>query len=368
MRRVKPTSGADYVFFGALVLLVIFGFVMLASASSDLAKVRFGDGYYYITQQFIKGLLIGGAGFLLGYFMYYKRWEKWALPLLIGSVVLLVLVFTPLGLTTGGASRWVAIGPVSFQPAEILKLGFLVYMASWIGKNQNRGKRFFEGFVPFMVIAGVVAFLLFRQPATTTAVVLFAASLVMYFMAGARLRFLVLFGFFGALAVGLLIYLTPYRLERVMTYLRPETADVLGEGYHRDQALIAIGSGGLTGVGYGKSTTKLRYLPEPIGDSIFAVVAEELGFVGSSSLIFLFFVLVWRGFMIARRAPDSFSRLLVIGFSSLIGFQAFVNIGAVSGLLPLTGVPLPYISFGGTSLAVFLTMGGIILNVSKYRR
>ena len=368
LRKVRPTSPPDYLFIGALILLVLFGFVMLASASSDIAKFRFDDSYHYLKQQAVNGIGFGLAGLFLGAFLFYRRWERVALPLLGLTIILLILVFTPLGFSTKGSARWVDFGFIAFQPGELLKITFLVYLAAWISKNTKRGSSLSEGFLPLLVLMGGVGFLLLMQPSTTTAVVILISSIVVYFMAGARFRFLALLGFIGVMGLSFVIYSTPYRLQRVLTFLQPETVDVLEEGYHIDQALTAIGSGGLFGVGYGKSTTKLHYLPEPIGDSIFAVIAEELGFVGASVMLFLFFVLVLRGFMIARRVSDVFGRLLVLGFSSLIAIQVFINVGAVSGVLPLTGVPLPFVSFGGTALAVFLTMGGIIINVSRYRR
>jgi cell division protein FtsW len=368
MRRIRATSSPDYIFLGVLSLLIIVGFVILASASSDLAKERFGDGYYYLTQQFWHGFLVGIVGFLGGLIFCYRRWERFALILFILSVALLTLVFTPLGVTSGGASRWVEIGGISFQPSEILKITYILYLASWISKNKERRVKFFEGFVPFAAVSGALALLLFKQPTTTTAVLLLAAAVAMYFASGARTIFVFLLVLVAGVGATVLVYTSPYRLERVLTFLNPESADVLREGYHREQTLIAVGSGGITGVGYGKSTTKLHYLPEPIGDSIFAVVAEELGFAGSVTLITLFFILMWRGLAIARKAPDTFGKLAVVGFTVIVALQTFIHIGATSGLLPLTGVPLPFVSFGGTSLAVFMTMAGITANVSRYRR
>jgi cell division protein FtsW len=189
----------------------------------------------------------------------------------------------------------------------------------------------------------------------------------MYFMAGARMSFLIIAVLIAAITVSLLVYFTPYRFKRVLAFINPEI-DPLGSSYHINQAKIAIGAGGLFGVGFGQSTTKLKFLPEPIGDSIFAVIAEELGFVGAVAVVLAFLIFVWRGLRIAKGAPDTFSRVLTAGFVSVIGLQAFVNIAAISGLIPLSGVPLPFISYGGTALAVFLTIAGIIANISKYSR
>jgi len=366
--RNKPAanSAPDYVFAGLVVLLTVFGLVMLTSASSDLAEARFGNSFYYLNHQILNGLIAGVVGFLIGAFFYYRKWEKFAVPLLILNIILLILVFTSFGLTAKGASRWVDIGGFSLQPAELLKLTFFIYLAAWLSKSGERGKKFFTGFLPFMILVGAIILLIVFQPSTTTAAIIFAAALATYFTAGGRLSFLVAAVLLAGLGLSILVYFTPYRMERITTFLNRDTNE-LEEGYHLNQSLMAIGSGGWFGVGFGQSTTKLKYLPEPVGDSIFAVIAEELGFVGALLLVLAFLFLVLRGLSIARAAPDNFGRLLVTGFITLIGIQAFINIAAVSGLIPFTGVPLPFISFGGTALAVFLTMSGIIVNVSRYR-
>ncbi len=364
--KPKPTSPPDYIFLGLVVFLTVFGLVMLTSASSDLAEARFGKSFYYLEHQILRGLMAGIIGFIVGMVIYYRRWEQLALPLLLITIILLLLVFTPLGLTLKGSSRWISIGGLSIQPAEILKLTFLLYLSAWLAKSEVRRRSFKDGFLPLMFLIALVIILIVLQPSTTTAVIIFLAALATYFTAGGRFKFLIAAVLLAAFGLALLIYFTPYRLERIITFLNRDV-DELGRGYHLNQSLIAIGSGGLFGVGYGDSTTKLRYLPEPMGDSIFAVIAEELGFVGATFLILAFLFLVLRGLKIAKNAPDSFSRLMVTGFVTLIGIQAFVNIAAQSALIPLTGVPLPFISFGGTALAVFLTMSGIIVNVSRYR-
>jgi len=357
----------DYTFIAVAFALVIFGLVMLASASSDLGKARFGDSFYYLKHQLLFGFSAGLLGFIVGYFLYYRKWEKFSVLLLLLSIILLVLVFTPLGFKAYGAERWLNVFGFTVQPGEILKLTFLVYLASWVGKNIARSRSFLEGFLPFLCLVGFVMLLLLAQPATTTAAIVFGASLFVYFAAGARFRFLILAVLVSVIGLAMIIYLTPYRLNRVLSFLNKD-ADVLGSTYHINQALNAIGSGGITGVGFGQSTTKLKYLPEPVSDSIFAIVGEELGFAGSVALVLLFLFFIVRGFRIAKAAPDKFSQLLVTGFVSLIGIQAFINMASISGLLPLTGVPLPFISYGGTALAVFLTMSGIVANISKYRK
>ncbi|MDO8469586.1 MAG: putative lipid II flippase FtsW [bacterium] len=366
MRR--PTSGApDYLFLGTVLTLTIFGIVMLTSASSDLASTKFGDSSYFVMHQLLYGLLPGMVGFLVGCFAYYRRWQRFATPFLVLSIVLLVLVFTGFGVSSvKGADRWLNFGAFTFQPSELLKLTFFIYLAAWVSRSTTRGSSFVQGFLPFLTLVGGVMVLLLLQPATTVAILIFLASVLMYFTSGAKIRFLAVAALVVSLALSVFIYFSPYRKARVLTFLNP-TADTADTGYHINQALIAIGSGGWTGVGFGQSTTKLYYLPEPIGDSIFAVIAEELGFLGSLFVLLAFSVLIWRGLRIARHTSDSFGRIFVTGCTCLIGLQAFVNIAAVSGLVPLTGVPLPFVSYGGTALTVFLTMSGIMVNVSRYQ-
>lgn len=367
-RTSKTTSPPDYFFLGLVSVLVVFGLVALASASSDLAQVRFGNSYYYLFHQITNGLLVGLFGFFVGFLVYYRRWEKLTLPFLLVSVFFLVMTFLdPFSIEARGSSRWISLGPISFQPGELIKISFLMYLSYWISRHKDRVKNWANGFLPFLILTVIAVGLLFAQPATTTAIIIILSGSAVYFIAGARSSFIIVTGLLIIVSLTALISITPYRAERIKSFFNPEV-DQLGSTYHINQALISIGSGGLTGVGFGKSTTKLGYLPEPIGDSIFAVIAEEFGFIGASLLILTFLLLVWRGFMIAKKTSDTFGQLLVIGFSSLIGIQVFVNIGAISGVIPLTGVPLPFISFGGTALAVFLTMSGIILNVSRYRR
>lgn len=373
--KSKAGKTADPFFISLVIFLVIFGLVMLASASSELGKDKFDDSYYFLKHQILFGLSLGLVGFFLGYSVYYRFWAKLAPWLLLLNILLLILVFVPgVGTNLGtGSERWLSIGSYSFQPSEFLKLTFLIYLAAWLGKDQQRrSSKFLTGFLPFLVICGVTAILLFLQPSTTVALLIIGAGIITYFMAGAKIKFLAIAGLVALLAVTALIISTPYRLNRVKALLSNYgifnvDADPSGNNYHLDQALIAIGNGGFDGAGYGQSTTKVSYLPEPIGDSIFAVIAEELGFIGSMFLITLFFLFVWRGLLIAKKTREPFGQLLVIGFSSIIGLQAFVNISAISGILPPTGVPLPFVSYGGTALLTVMTMSGIITNISKYR-
>jgi len=363
--QIRKRGHPDYLIIACLAILVVFGLAMLASASSNLGKIRFGDTYYYLKHQIMYGLSFGLVGFFLVSKIYYRRYEKLALVFLLIAIGLLALVFTPLGVDVKGATRWLSFGPITFQPAEIAKLAFIIYLAAWLGKHLERQKSFWQGLVPLLLVIALVTGLLLRQPATSTVVILIAIALIVYFVSGAKLTHIAGVSLLALAVLLMVIYLTPYRWDRIQNFLEPES-DLEAGGFHLNQALIAIGSGGTLGVGYGESTTKISYLPEPVGDSIFAVIAEELGFIGSSALIIVFLILILRLFILANRTRDKFGQLLLVGFGSLLALQSFMHIAAISGLVPLTGTPLPFISYGGTALAVFMTMGGIAVNISKY--
>ncbi|MDR3581851.1 MAG: putative peptidoglycan glycosyltransferase FtsW [Candidatus Pacebacteria bacterium] len=347
-------------------VLLVFGLAMLASASSDLGKIQFNNSYYYIVHQLVYGLAVGIVGFLVVYKVNYQNWRKFAFVLLLVSLGFLVLVFTPLGSLVNSTNRWLRLGPLSFQPAELMKLTYIMYLAAWLANTKfKRSTDFQSGLLPFAIVSGLIGALLIMQPATSTVAILLISGLVVYFVSGAPLKYI--FGIIGVaiVLVGAVIVATPYRLARIEGYLN-KSANTQGMNYQVDQALIAIGSGGVTGVGYGQSATKASYLPAPIDDSIFAVIAEEMGFIGASFLVILFALLTFRLFWLARKIGDQFGRLLLIGFGTVIALQAFVNMASISGIIPLTGVPLPFVSYGGTALAIFITMAGITLNISKY--
>ena len=356
----------DYVVFTLVLLLTIFGLVMLASASSELGKTKFNDSYFYVKHQLFRGLLPGMLGFAAALFTYYRRYQKFSFFFMLLGIALLILVFTPYGLKVNNAQRWIRFGEFSFQPAEIMKILFIVYLAAWLSNARSgRNKKFIEGFVPFILLCGAVAALLIFQPATSIVAILMIAALGVYFASGAPVKYVALAVILGVVSFTLLIYLSQgHRLERITTYFSPQS-DAEKSGYHMDRALTTLGSGGLLGIGFGQSTIKSN-LPARIDDSIFAVIAGELGFVGAGILVFLFAFLALRIFWLAKNARDRFGQLILIGFGLIIFLQSFVNMAAISGLLPLTGIPLPFISYGGTALAVMLTMSGIILNISKY--
>lgn len=356
----------DYAILIPVFLLTVFGLVMLASASSDLGKAKFDDAYYYLRHQIIYGLSIGLVGFFAGLLLPYRNYKKFATILLFITIIGLILIFTPLGSSSGtGAERWLSVGPITFQPSEILKLTFVMYLAAWLSRPRgNRGNNFREGFVPFLVVCGVVSILLILERSTSSVIIIMLSALVVYFAGGAKKSYILYTVLLGLLALSLLIVFTPYRLDRVKTYFNP-SHDTEDSSYQLNKALMTIGSGGVWGVGYGKSIAKV-YLPERIGDSIFAIIGEEFGFLGSTVLVTAFFFVVLRAYQLAKRTGDRFGRLLLVGFGTIMGIQVFIHIGSNSGLIPLTGVPLPFISYGGTALAVFLTMTGVMLNISKH--
>lgn len=362
----KSGHNPDYVILVSTAFLVVLGIIMISSASSHLGINEFGDGYFYLKRHLLYGVLVGIIGFLIASKVNYRVYEHkaFSVTFLILSILALALVFTPLGVTIKGATRWLSLGPLTFQPAELLKLSLVIYLASWLSQRGYRQKKFKQGFLPFIIIIGIISGVLILQRSTSPVAILLAVSLIMYFMSGAKLRYIGGVVALGLISLAAVIAITPYRAERVLTFLNPE-ADPSGSGFHILQAKTAIGAGGLLGVGYGQSTVKYR-LPEPIGDSIFAIIGEEFGFLGTIAVIGFFAFLVTRIFLLYKQVYDNFGKALLIGFGSIIGIQAIVNIGAMSGVLPLTGTPLPFVSYGGTALAVFLTMIGIITNISKF--
>lgn len=360
----------DYIFIGIVGALLVFGLMMLSSASSPAAYEKFGDNYWYLKHQILFGLLPGLLAFFLMSRLDYRKWKKYALPFLVISVVLLLLVFIPgLGAGYGKAKSWINIFGMSLQPSEIVKLTFLIYLAAWLGPKRG-GREMQEAgasFIPFIVVFGIIAVLMILQPDIGTLSVIAITSVIVYFCAGAPLLHLAWISGAGLFLFFLLVKFAPYRTARLMTFLHPEL-DPQGVGYHINQALLAIGSGGFFGLGLGLSRQKFQYLPEVAGDSIFAVMAEELGFFFMILFVAALVVLAVRGFKIAKNAPDGFGRLLAIGIISWLVLQSFINIGAMLGILPLTGIPLPFVSYGGTALTVCLAAAGIMVNISKYSR
>lgn len=346
-------------------LMLLFGLVMLSSAGSVFGFQRFDDSNFFLKSQ-LPAVGIGLLGMFIAYRTEYSQWRRLAVPLLLVTIILLLLVFTPgLGSFFLGARRWINLGFTTIQPSEIAKLTFILYLAAWFEKRTGYLRDVHVSLIPFLITVATVGGLILAEPDLGTTIVLILVSLAMYFVAGAPWRHLLAIGTAGFAAIVLIIKLAPYRAQRFTVFLNPEL-DPQGIGYHINQALLAIGSGGWFGVGLGHSRQKFNYLPEPAGDSIFAVTAEELGFVFVTLFILTWCALIYRGLQIARQAPDQFGSLIATGITTWLGFQAFLNIGALSGLLPLTGIPLPLVSHGGTAMIVNLTGLGILLNISRY--
>jgi len=366
--KTQKAREVDRVFLGIIIALLIIGVLVFVSASFGILAKSSTKFYGVLFNQLILGLGLGLITLSLASKIPYPFWKKYSLYIFIGSIVLTALVFVPgLGFSHGGARRWISIGPLAFQPVELLKFAFVIYFATWLSwmKNQVRDIKF--GIIPLVCMLGIIALVLFKQPDTKSFILILTAGIGMYFITGVKWKYI-----FGIIGVGLvalvgLVSMKPYLLDRVHTFLDP-SRDPSGSSYQLQQSLIAIGSGGVFGRGYGQSVQKFSYLPEPQGDSIFAVIGEEFGFLGSVLVIILYVALALRGLRIANRMPDQFGRLLVSGIIILLTAQSFLNIASIIGVFPLTGVPLVFISHGGTSLMITLTGIGIVLNASRYQK
>lgn len=362
----SPRS-VDTVLLLIVVILVAAGFLIFSSASLGLLA-REGASFGSVAfSQFFFGIVGGGAALFIASNIYYRHWRRFAFYIFAASLLATAAVFIPgIGMTHGGATRWLNLGVTTVQPSEFLKIAFVIYLATWFSGIHNKIDDWKRGLLPFVATLGVAGAIMLAQPDTDTFVIMAAAGMAMFLAAGARYRDI--FGIIGVGIIGLILVATfrPYVMDRFTTFLDPE-ADPLGSGYQIQQSLIAIGSGGMIGRGFGQSIQKFEYLPEAIGDSIFAVYAEEFGFLGTSLLVFGLVSLALRGYKTASQAEDIFGTLLVTGFITLIIVQAFLNIAAMTGMAPLSGLPLPFISHGGTALLATLASLGIVLNVSKYR-
>ncbi len=347
---------------------MVFGAVVLVNASSGLSEQTFGNPNYYLKKQALFGAVAGLPLFFLALLLPYKFWKKIAFFALLGSIVLLIAVFfPPFGLTLKGASRWLLVwGGYTLQPSEFAKIALVLYLAAIFEKKGWQASSLKKGFLPFAVVVCAVAGLVALEPDLDTAIIIAATGVAIYFVAGAKIsHFLALAGA-SVLIILLLIYLAPYRLERFKTFLNSEN-DSSGSGYHISQIQSVIISGGLTGDDSGSELGKYRLLPEPAGDSAFAVAAKEFGFIGASLIIMAFLLFSCRGIWISKTIPDVFGRLTMVGLSVLIGLQAFMNMSSMLGIMPLAGMPLPFISSGGTALIANMFSVGLMLNISKNR-
>lgn len=367
MRLHKP----DYIFLASLGALLVFGLWMLFSASAAEGYSKFQDIYFFTKRQLLLGILPGLVLFFLASRVDYHFWLKWSKPLFYFSLLLLILVLIPeIGGQISTTQSWFNIKGFSFQPSELAKLALILYLSGWMYQREKESFSWRQEFLPLVVILLILSGLLLKQPDFGTLMILILIALAIYFVGGGRLIYLA-----GIIGVGLAslallalfgFHSGAYRrlLQRFITFLNP-AFDPQGIGYHINQAFLAIGSGGFWGLGWGHSRQKFQYLPEVRADSIFAIIGEELGFLISSLFILFLGFIFWRGIKIAQQAPDKFGKLIVIGTMVWLIGQSFVNIGAMVGLLPLTGLPLPLVSHGGSAMIMMLWALGIVVNISR---
>ena len=358
----------DKIFLVTIIFLTIFGFSVFASAAISLLA-RDGAKFSSIAfNQTFFGLFLGSIACFVLSKIHYRIWRKYALLIFITGISLMLLVFIPtLGFEHNGARRWLSIGGISFQPVEFLKIAFIIYFAAWLSGMKEKTATFRYGLLPFLVIIGIIGAILLKQPDTDGLVVIAMSGLGIFVTAGARWRDIMILIFSLIIIITVTAYFRPYVMNRFVTFLNP-SADSRNSGYQIQQSLIAIGSGEMFGRGFGQSIQKFKFLPESMGDSIFAVASEEFGFAGSSFLVLVFVFFVFRGLKIALKSPDVFGGLLVVGIVILVISQSFINIASMIGVVPLSGLPLIFFSQGGTAMFFTLAEMGIILNVSRYRK
>lgn len=359
----------DTYFFWIVLILSIIGFFLFVSASLGILAKNESKFYAVLANQFVLGFIGGWFLFYISSRVPYQFWKKNAFYIFIISIVLMILVFIPgLGYEHGGAKRWISLGPVSFQPSEFLKFAIIVYFSAWLSWAKKRGGSEFAGrIVPFFILLAIASVMLYFQKDTKTFALIVIAGSGMLLSSGIAFKKIITIIIIFILALGFVVGTRSYARERIMTFFNSSN-DPRGADFQIINSKIAIGSGGLTGRGFGKSIQKFSYLPEPQGDSVFAVSAEELGFVGTTLLILLYVSFAIRGMKIALRTKDSFAEYLVVGIVCLIIGQSFMNIASITGIIPLTGVPLVFVSHGGTALALALFMSGIILSISREKK
>jgi cell division protein FtsW len=359
-------KGVDLFLLTIFLLFLIFGLLVLASVSAPLSQEKFGESFYFLRHQIIFGLIPGLILFLIFYKINLNSLKKYSPILLLIVLILTGLVFIPgIGIKIRGGARWLGIGPISFQPSEFLKLAFIIYLAAWLdSQTKIKKKNLTQTLIVFLIILSLISLFLITQPDISTLGIIFATALVMFFLSKTPIWQTFLILFFAILIFVPLIQVAPYRFFRILTFLNPDF-DPLGVGYQIKQALIAIGSGGVFGMGLGLSQQKFGILPQSFSDAIFAIFAEETGFLGSLFLIFLYLIFFWRSFRIGKKEGDEFKKLLAFGISFWLCLQAFINVGSIIKILPLTGIPLPFWSYGGSHLISEMSAVGILLNISK---
>ncbi|MDP3043340.1 MAG: putative lipid II flippase FtsW [bacterium] len=367
---IKPRASQhepDWSLIITTAVIVVFGLVMLSSASLVVAYKEYNDSYYFFKHQLL-GLFAGIIAFLFFARVDYHKWKKYAFGFLIFSIVMLLLVFIPgLGKIVRGSRSWIDIFGQSLQPSEFVKLSFLLYLAAWL---ESRGKQindFHQGIGPLMIILGVIAGLMLLQPDLGTLFIIIITSFVVYFVSGGNLKYIIIISLISIIGLTALVLKNEHQLNRFKCYRNPDFSPQ-NYCYQIKQSLIAVGSGGIFGRGLGNSRQKFLYIPELENDFIFSIIAEETGLIVSGLLVLLFIFLFYRGISIAKKAPDDFGKNLAIGIVAWIVFQAILNIGGIIKLLPMTGVPLPFVSSGGSAMMASLAAMGILVNISKQTR
>ena len=345
--------------------LVGIGLVAIYSTSAISAEEKFGDSTFFLKRQ----LAWTGLGFtfmLLAMMTKYELLKVFSKPLLLVSVLFLVMVLLPqFGKEAGGARRWLRVGGFSFQPSEMAKLALILYLSQYLARKQDRVKELWQGLLPPLLVLGVVAGLILLQPDLGTGLLIGMVALILLFVAGVRVIYLAGLSFSSIPALYLLVFRVGYRQRRILAFLDP-WKDPSGVGYQITQSFLALGSGGLNGIGLGESRQKLFYLPAAYTDFIFSIIGEEMGFMATAAILTLFLIFIWTGMRIAYRAPDLFGHLLGVGITVAIGLQAAINMGVATGSLPTKGIPLPFISFGGSSLLMNMVGVGLLLNISRH--
>ena len=356
MKEKKP----DYFLLATFLALISLGILVLAGISAPFSQEKFGYTTYYLFHQIKFGLLPGIFLAFLFYKIPLSSLKKWSFAFLLSAIVFLGLVFVPhIGISSGGASRWLNLGLFSFQPSEFLKISFIIYLSAWLSKKEVH-----KNFIPFLIIISSISLFLIEQPDVSTLGIIVFVAILMYFSVGTPSWHTLVMIFSSLAALAVLVKIAPYRFNRVLVLLKPDI-DPMGIGYQIKQSLIAIGSGGLFGLGLGMSNQKFDFIPQTMSDSIFSIYAEETGFFGSIILISLFIFLFLQGYKLFRRTDDRFSQLLILGICSWITFQAIIHIGAMIAVFPLTGIPLPFISYGGSHLIAEMAGAGLLLNISR---
>lgn len=363
---MEDKNRPDVIIIFVIVTLLLIGLIMILSASSITSYNLFGDSFFFFKRQLISAVIgLGAMIFFMNIdYRIYKRFSK--LILLLTIVILIAVLIPGIGQVAGGSRRWIGIGPLGVQPSELAKLGAVIYLSHYLSRKKDKLRSFMQGVAPPLIILVIIFGLIIMEPDLGTAATIAGTFFIMFFAAGMNLFHLSALGTIGFLSMLYFIFSAEYRRERLFAFINP-WSDPLDSGYHIIQSLLALGSGGLFGVGLGNSRQKFLYLPEPGTDFIFSVLGEEFGFIGTLLVLTLYVLLGWRGLKVSLSVPDIFGSMLAIGITSMIILQAFINIGVVTSSIPVTGITLPFISYGGSSLVIMLSGVGVLLNISRHR-